>query len=274
MLRLQEKTMTAERDSQAGGPQDPKTAPKKAEVPRSIDRALAVIDTFRHDRTRQTLSEISRHAGLPIATTHRIVERLAAWGALEREPDGRYHVGLRLWEVSTLAPRSMALSRVARPFMHDLYEITHYTVHLAIKEGLEVVFVERFQSPKQVLHRGRVGGRLPMYASATGKVLLAFAPPKEREETIRALAESEGGLPSLDEVHHELAQVHAQGFATSSRELNPNYRAVAAPIVAPGGAVIASLSLVMGVEDTAERDAVNLVRVAAGGISRALAGRR
>ncbi|WP_221859477.1 IclR family transcriptional regulator [Microbacterium marinilacus] len=249
-------------------------AAAKPEVPRSIDRALSVIDTFRHDRTRQTLSEISRHAGLPIATTHRIVDRLTAWGALERERDGRYHVGLRLWEVSTLAPRSMALSRVARPFMHDLYEITHYSVHLAIREGLEVVFVERFHSPKQVLHRGRVGGRLPMYMSATGKVLLAYAPPAEREETIRALADADDALPSLDEVHHELAQVHAQGFATSGPELNPEYRAVAAPIIAPGGAVIASLSLVVRYEDTAERDAVHLVRVAAGGISRALAGRR
>ncbi|GGH48871.1 IclR family transcriptional regulator [Microbacterium album] len=243
-------------------------------VPRSIDRALSVIDTFRHDRTRQTLSEISRHSGLPIATTYRIVERLTAWGALEREPGGRYHIGLRLWEVSTLAPRSMALQRVARPFMHDLYEITHYSVHLAIKEGLEVVFVERFQSPHQVLHRGRVGGRLPMYHSATGKVLLAYAPPEEREETLRALADAEDGLPPLDEVRNVLAHVHARGYATSSPELNPDYMAVAAPIVAPGGAVIASLSLVVKAGDTAERDALHLVRVAAGGITRALAGRR
>lgn len=243
----------------------------KVALPRSVDRALTIIGTFRHDRTRQTLSEISRHAELPLATTYRMVNSLAEWGALERDEQGRYHIGLRLWEVASLAPRSMALQRLARPFMHDLYEITHYSIHLAIREGAETVFVERFQSPSQVLPRPRVGGRHAMHTTAVGRVLLAYSPLEVRDKLLDAQLPS-----SVDEraFKRELADVRIRGYAISGRELNTEYMAVAAPITGPGGAVLAALSLIMRYEDADERNAAHLVRVAAGGISRAISAKR
>jgi len=248
-----------------------RTASSRAALPRSVDRALSIIGTFRQGRVRQTLSEISRNAELPLATTYRMVNSLAEWGALERDERGRYHVGLRLWEVGSLAPRSMALQRIARPFMHDLYEITHYSIHLAIREGTETVFVERFQSPSQVLPRPRVGGRHDMHTTAVGRVLLAFSPLDERD---RMLADQ---LPaSADEraFKRELDDVRIRGYAISGTDLNTEYMAVAAPITAPGGSVVAALSMIMRYEDADERSAAHLVRVAAGGISRALSAKR
>ncbi|MGO1410127.1 MULTISPECIES: IclR family transcriptional regulator [unclassified Microbacterium] len=248
-----------------------RAAPPKAALPRSVDRALSIIGTFRQGRARQTLSEISRNAELPLATTYRMVNSLAEWGALERDDRGRYHVGLRLWEVGSLAPRSMAMQRIARPFMHDLYEITHYSIHLAICEGNETVFVERFQSPSQVLTRPRVGGRHDMHTTAVGRVLLAYAPLDERD---RMLHEQ---LPPTVDAHafkRELAEVRIRGYAISGRDLNTEYMAVAAPVTVPGGQVVAALSLIMRYEDADERNAAHLVRVAAGGISRALSAKR
>lgn len=248
-----------------------RTPSSKAVLPRSVDRALSIIGTFRQGRPRQTLSEISRNAELPLATTYRMVNSLAEWGALERDERGRYHVGLRLWEVGSLAPRSMALQRIARPFMHDLYEITHYSIHLAIREGMETVFVERFQSPSQILTRPRVGGRHDMHTTAVGKVLLAFSPLEERDRMLAAQ------LPATTDVRaftQELAEVRLRGYAISGTDLNTEYMAVASPITAPGGSVVAALSLIMRYEDADERNAAHLVRVAAGGISRALSAKR
>lgn len=243
----------------------------KVALPRAVDRALSIIGTFRHDRARQTLSEISRHADLPLATTYRMVNSLADWGALERDDEGRYHVGLRLWEVASLAPRSMALQRIARPFMHDLYEITHYSIHLAIREGAETVFVERFQSPSQVLPRPRVGGRHDMHTTAVGRVLLAYAPLDERDRMLDAQLPAEVDRRAFT---RELSDVRIRGYAISGTDLNTEYMAVAAPITAPGGIVVAALSLIMRYEDADERNAAHLVRVAAGGISRALSVKR
>jgi hypothetical protein len=69
-----------------------------------VDRALSILGTFQGNRSRQALSDISRNSGLPIATCYRIVQRLVEWGALERDGENRYRIGLRLWEVASRAP--------------------------------------------------------------------------------------------------------------------------------------------------------------------------
>src|SRR5438552_19070867 len=91
-------------------------------------RALRVLSAFSAEHLALTLSEISRRSELSLTTTHRMVGELTAWGALERGEDGRYRIGLRLWEIGSLAPRSIALRDAAMPFREDLYEATHENV--------------------------------------------------------------------------------------------------------------------------------------------------
>src|ERR1041384_1895623 len=90
-----------------------------------LRRALCILGTFEDATTGMNLSELSRRSGVPLTTTHRIVTELHEWGALERDDSGSYRMGLRLWEVGALAPRSVGLQRIALPFMQDLYETTH-----------------------------------------------------------------------------------------------------------------------------------------------------
>ncbi|WP_210947014.1 helix-turn-helix domain-containing protein [Streptomyces sp. MK37H] len=101
-----------------------------------------MLGAFGAARPRLTLSELSRASGLSLTTTHRIVTDLVEWGALE-EADGGYQAGLRLWEAACAAPRGLALRETALPAMADLYEATHENVQLAVREGLDVVYVER-----------------------------------------------------------------------------------------------------------------------------------
>src|SRR3954466_12979681 len=81
-----------------------------------------------------TLSELARRSGVSLPTAHRRVAELLEWGALERGADGRYRIGLRLWEVASLAPRGLGLREQAMPFLEDLYEVTHENVQLAVRE--------------------------------------------------------------------------------------------------------------------------------------------
>src|SRR5687768_3561328 len=69
-----------------------------------VGRALRLLDAFSAERPELTLSEIARRAGVPLATTHRLLNELRTWGAVERGEDGLYRIGLRLWELGTLAP--------------------------------------------------------------------------------------------------------------------------------------------------------------------------
>ena len=241
--------------------------------PRSvIDRALSIIGTFQGGRVRQTLSDISRRTGLPIATCYRIVQRLAVWGALERDADGRYNIGLRLWEVASMAPRSVGLQRLARPYMQDLYETTGYACHLAIREGLELVSIERFQSPRRPVRRPLVGGRYPLHATAIGMVLLAHAPVEVQDAVMaRGLdAYTTRTYTDADVLRRVLDDIRRTGFAVSDRQVDEVHVGFAAPVRGADGSVVAAVSLALDEQGADAKNVIHLVRLTATSISRAL----
>ena len=106
-------------------------------------RALALLAAFDARHRRLTLTELASRAGLPVATAHRLVGELVTWGALARTPSGEYVVGRRLWDIGLLAPVHTGLRELASPYLHDLYGATFATVHLAVRDGLQALYVDR-----------------------------------------------------------------------------------------------------------------------------------
>ncbi|MGV1010085.1 MAG: IclR family transcriptional regulator [Dermatophilaceae bacterium] len=242
----------------------------------ALGKGLAVLGAFSHRHPRLTLSAIARETGLALATTHRVVSELAAWGALERDEDGRWHVGLRLWEVAAVSPRTLGLRDAALPFMQDLYEITHENVQLGVREDEQVVFIERFASHGSVPVRTEVGGRFALTPTGVGLVLLAHAPP---EVQAHVLAEPPARhtpmtLTSPTQLRRVLAEVRRCGYAISDRQVTMDAVSVAAPVRGSAGAVVAALSIVVrGHGASAVRPYIPAVQAAAMGISRQLASR-
>src|SRR4051812_8337863 len=158
-------------------PPPPSGAPAEGPAPRSVTgRVLSVLDAFAGERQRLTLSDISRRTGMPLATTHRLVGELLSWGALERNRNGRYEIGLHLWAVAAMAPRWLELRDVALPFLRDLYRKTGpQQVRLAALDGTETVLVEQIGAPATGGADEPVGGRRPAHATVDGLVLLAYA---------------------------------------------------------------------------------------------------
>ena len=93
-----------------------------------IDRALSLLAVFSDRRRALTLSEMARLADMPAPTALRLIARLVAWGALERLEDGRYVVGVRLWEVASLSPRGHGVREIALPYLEDLFAVTRHHV--------------------------------------------------------------------------------------------------------------------------------------------------
>ena len=93
---------------------------------------------------------------------------LVAWGALERDEAGCYRIGLRLWELAALAPRSTGLRERALPFLEDLSQVTRENVQLAVREGTELVYIERIAGSGAVPVLTRVGGRFALTATGVG----------------------------------------------------------------------------------------------------------
>jgi DNA-binding IclR family transcriptional regulator len=209
-------------------------------------RALSVLTAFDPEHPRLNLTAIARRAAIPLTTAHRLVRELQAWGALERDDSGRYSIGLRLWEIGLLSPLNHRLREAALPFMQDICQNTHDNVHLAVRDGMQALYVEKLTTPRSVPIISRVGGRLPLHTTGVGKVLLAHAP----SAVIQTYCER--GLPRYTpytitepgRLMRELQAVRNRGYAHASEEMTLGNCSVAVPVRDVDGSVIAALGIV------------------------------
>jgi DNA-binding IclR family transcriptional regulator len=234
-------------------------------------RVLGLLGAFDAEHRQLSLTELAARADLSLPTAHRLVAELEAWGALARRESGEYVVGRRIWDLGLLAPVQTGLRQIAEPFLHDIYAATLATVHLAVREGLEVLYLDRLSGHRSVPIVSRVGTRLPAHATAVGKVLLADAPEDVQETALRSLTRvTPYTITNPATFRRQLARTRTEGYATTSEEMSLGACSVAVPIMKNGEA-IAAVGLVVR---SLKRDRGRLVaslRTAAEGISRSLA---
>ena len=232
-------------------------------------RALALLGAFDEHHRRLSLTELAARADLPVPTAHRLVAELVAWGALARTATGEYAVGRRLWDLGLLAPVQTGLRQLASPYLHDLYGATLATVHLAVRDGLEVLYVDRLAGHASVPVVSSVGSRLPLHATGVGKVLLAHAPPEVQRGVFGSLTRITAYTitqPGL--LRRQLGRVLRDGYATTTEEMSLGACSIAVPI-RRGPEVVAALGMVLpSLKDRAKL--VGALQVAARGIGRSL----
>ncbi|MEV1133968.1 IclR family transcriptional regulator [Rhodococcus coprophilus] len=141
-----------------------------------LGKVVTVLHAFTADDHGVSLAELGRRTGLAKGTLHRVVNDLMNVRLLEKDASG-YRLGGQMFELGMRASVERRLLEVAIPFMEDLYERTHETVHLGVPEGTEVVYVSKIGGHRPAPAPSRVGGRMPMYCTAIGKALLAFSSP-------------------------------------------------------------------------------------------------
>ncbi len=245
----------------------------KKERMTAAQRMLAVLEVFGPDDLSLTLSEISRQSGLSLSTTHRLVRELQDWGALDRGPDGRYSVGLRILELSSLTPRGLRLREVALPYLGDLQHATNANVHLGVRDGHDVIYVESLLARDCVRVLSRLGGRWPLHATGTGQVLLAFAPPEFREEVLATKLRrfTRRTITDPDVLRRTLAEIRQTGVAIAEGQLVPeDAMALAVPLRGPEDRVVAAMGVTVKAGSVSPQALVPALAATARAISRAL----
>ncbi|AOP49053.1 IclR family transcriptional regulator [Streptomyces lydicus] len=235
-----------------------------------LDKAVAVLDCFRPDGGSFRLTELSVRTGLSKTTAFRLCGELVRLGLLEREAES-YRLGGKLFELGSLVPRRHDLREAALPFLQDLFEATHETVHLGVREGHEVVYVERIHGHGALRLPSRIGGRLPLTCTGVGKALLAFSGAELAEEVLGA------PLPSLtphsvtdpERLRTAIEQAQVAGLAYEEEEAALGVSCIAAPVF-DGAAAVAALSVAVPRSRFRPAQLAPAVRTAALGLSRAL----
>ena len=219
-------------------------------------RALALIGAFDTRSRKLSLTQLAERAALPVPTAHRLVAELVGWGALSRTASGEYVVGRRLWDVGLLAPVNTGLKQVASPYLHDLYGATLATVHLAVRDGTQALYLDRLSGNASVPVVSTIGSRLPMHATGVGKVLLAHAPPAVQAEVLANLTRvTPYTIDQPGRLRRQLTRVMKDDHATTVEEMSLGACSVAVPIRA-GNNVVASLGIVV---PTLKKDRAKLV---------------
>jgi DNA-binding IclR family transcriptional regulator len=159
--------------------------------------------------------------------------------------EGRYSLGTRIFELASLSSVRHELREAALPFMEDLYEATHITVHLAVRKDIEVLYVEKIGGHDRITELSQVGGRMPLYCTGVGKTLLAFSPGSITDEVIEAglAPRTQATITSPTRLRLELENIVANGVAIDREESCLGVCCVAAPVYGPDRTVVAALSL-------------------------------
>lgn len=239
--------------------------------PSVTSRVLSILGSFDEEHRLLSLSEIARRSGLPLSTTHRLLAELQSWDAIERDADGNYVVGRRLWQLGTLANVQRELRDIALPAMQDLLASTQENVHLAIRQDTVALFVERLYGKNAVQVTSRAGRTLPLHATGVGKVLLAHAPAEVVDACLASLeAVTAHTITDPGRLRAELAEVRRHGFARTAQEMTLGTYSIAVAIRDPLGTVVAAMGLVTSDPRAQLASLLPALRMAAATISRGI----
>jgi len=236
-----------------------------------LQRAVRMLSAFSPDEPVLTVSQIAARSELHPATASRLVAEMVRLGLLERDNDRRVHVGMRLWELGARAAPTRDLRETALPFLEDLHAVLGHHVQLGVREGTEVIFVERLSTPGSVLNYARVASRLPLHVSSSGMVLLADAPGELLERVLAGTLSpyTERTVTEADRLRGLVTHVRKQGYACNYGHVNAEAAGIAAPVRDGSGAVVAAVSAIVP-NDSAARSWIPVLRTTARGVSRAL----
>lgn len=242
-----------------------------AHRPNAATRMLSVLDVFRRTSRPVSLSEISRLSGLSMTTAHRLTHELLDWQALERTDDGLYRIGTKLLEVVTSSTHAMDLRERALPWLVRLHQtLRNLIVHLAIRDGDESVYIEALHSSTRAARMNRLGGRMPLHVTATGRVLLAYAPQAVQErvlaQPLAAFTSETDTDPAL--LAAELRRIREDKLAISSNQVVVGTGGIAAPILDRDGVIVAAVGIVVRLDQYHLEEYGSIVSSAAEKISR------
>lgn len=212
-----------------------------------LERTFALLDMLASRQEPVSLKEISDTTGLHPSTAHRILNDLTLGRLVDRPQAGTYRLGMRLLELGNLVKERLDVREAALGPMRELHKLTHQAVNLSMRQGDEIIYVERSYSERSGMQVVRtVGGRAPLHLTSVGKLFLAHdEPARVRSYAARTglTGHTRNSITDLQRLERELSQVRATGVARDDEELELGVRCMAAGIFDDQGKLMAGLSI-------------------------------
>src|SRR5258708_19568380 len=212
----------------------------------SVATAIRLLKAFSEDEVEIGISALARRLGLAKSTVHRLAVTLVSEGLLEQNREnGKYQLGIALFRLGALVRRRMNVSNEARPYLYDLREKINESVHLAILDETEIMYVYNLEGTHALRMRSDIGVRKPAYCTAEGQAILAFQPNDVVDRVIEAGLEprTPKTITSPEKFIKELAVTRQRGCAIEDEESEIGMVCIAAPIRDDSGDVVAAVGI-------------------------------
>jgi IclR family KDG regulon transcriptional repressor len=223
-----------------------KTERAKRERLSSVATAIRLLKAFSEDEVELGISTLARRLGIAKSTVHRLAVTLVTEGMLEQDREnGKYQLGIALFRLGALVRRRMNVSNEARPYLFELREKIDETVHLALLDGTEIMYVYNLESTQAIRMRSDIGVRKPAHCTAEGQAILAFQPQEVADRVIAAglKPRTPKTITNADKFLKALAVVRQRGCAIEDEESETGMVCIAAPIRNDAGEVVAALGI-------------------------------
>lgn len=212
---------------------------------KSVVAALDLLDCFR-DAAQLGVTDVARQLGIAKSSAHRLLTSLCDRGFVRRDPEtGRYQLGLHMFELGQLALARTPLRQHAMPILEDLRLRTGFTIHLAIPDDANIIYIERLHGPGRSQQMANIANSFPAHVTSSGKVIAAFDP---RVATARRNAGfpawTQASIQNAGRFDHVLDEVRRRGFAINDQEVVDGFTAIGAPVLDQQGRAQAAISLV------------------------------
>lgn len=212
----------------------------------SLTKGVKVLSAFDYSRKELSVQEISKITGIHRTTVHRSIFTLEKEGFIERnESNGKYRLGLKLFELGNMVAANMDIRHRARTYLEKLADDCEIAVHLVIRDGWEAIYIDKVESPKSMIRYSRVGMRVPLYCTAVGKIILGGV---SDEDIIKALSKTEfikltpNTVDNLYELLKQVQNAREFGYALDLEEIQLGLICIAVPVYNHLGNIVAAVS--------------------------------
>jgi IclR family KDG regulon transcriptional repressor len=235
--------MTPDDDASAGKLAAKGRGPRRLS---SVAMAVRLLKSFSEDEAEIGVTAMAKRLGVAKSTVYRLATTLVSEGLLEQNPDTeRYRLGIALFALGARVRQRMDVSTEGRAQLFDLREATNETVHLAILDGADIMFILNLESNQAIRMRADLGSRKPAFCTAEGLAMLAFEPGLSIDRVLHAglRMRTPSTIVDPDRWRAVLEEVRIRGYALDDEQSEAGMRSIAAPVRESGGRVVAAVGL-------------------------------
>ncbi len=217
------------------------------ELVQSVDRALTILEILANYKEGLGITDISTKSGLHKSTVHRLLGTLIYKGFVIKDDEtNKYNVSLKLYELGAKRIEATDILNVSKPYTKELMKAVNETVHLVIRDGNDIIYVDKVEADNTIRMTSSVGKRSPLYCTSVGKAMLAFMPKEEvrnvwENSDINALTKNT--ITDFDKFERELEKIRKVGYAEDDEENEIGVRCIGAPVFNRSGNVEGAISI-------------------------------